>query len=400
LVINHQTIKQVLDWLLTPTVFAPLRGGRLATWKPRLLAATAVLWATADLSTLHDRFAQARQIITRVFRWHLAPGVSYQGFLKMLAQWQDELLAAVVPQFRERMQEVQQAQWETAGYAVFAGDGSRVALARTAALAVVFAPRRRRRKAPRRHRTVARRKQAATRRKQAAARRTAKPQTPAARQKKATSPQLWLTLLWHVGSGLPWAWRTGPAGASERDPLVSMVPELPAQALVVADAGFVGYTLWQALLTAGHHFVIRVGANVRLVRQLGWTRAPAQVVYLWPDQAARKCQPPLVLRLVVVPDGKQSVYLVTDLSTARLSDRHVATIYAARWPHEVCQSQPVKMSWCPLRVLVTTIIYLRGLVKREERRDVDLFPCNHDFFDQTLGHGLAIGKGEAIEVLA
>ena len=46
-----------------------------------------------------------------------------------------------------------------------------------------------------------------------------------------------------------------------------MVPELPPQALLVADAGFVGYDFWQALLTAGHHFVIRVGANVRLIRQ-------------------------------------------------------------------------------------------------------------------------------------
>ena len=53
-----------------------------------------------------------------------------------------------------------------------------------------------------------------------------------------------------------------------------------------------------ALLTVGHHFVIRVGANVRLVRRLGWTREHAQVVYVWPDQAARKRQPPLVLRLV------------------------------------------------------------------------------------------------------
>ena len=57
-----------------------------------------------------------------------------------------------------------------------------------------------------------------------------------------------------------------------------MVPELPAHALIVADAGFVGYALWQALLTAGHHFVIRVGANVRLLRQLGWVREHAQVV--------------------------------------------------------------------------------------------------------------------------
>jgi Transposase DDE domain len=168
-----------------------------------------------------------------------------------------------------------------------------------------------------------------------AVRRGRKKQAAAARHKKATSPQLWLTLVWHVGSGLPWAWRTGPSGASERDHLVAMVPELPAHALLVADAGFVGYELWQALLTAGHHFVIRVGANVRLLRQLGWAREHAQVVYLWPDQAARKRQPPLVLRLVVVQDGKQPVYLVTDLSKSRLSDRQVATIYGARWGVEV-----------------------------------------------------------------
>ena len=127
----------------------------------------------------------------------------------------------------------------------------------------------------------------------------------------------------------------GTVGSSERDQLLAMVPELPAHALIAADAGFVGYALWQALLTAGHHFVIRVGANVRLVRQLGWTREHAQLVYLWPDQAARKGQPPLVLRLGVVHDGKPPVYLVTDLPKSGLSDRQVATIYGARWGVEV-----------------------------------------------------------------
>jgi hypothetical protein len=58
-------------------------------------------------------------------------------------------------------------------------------------------------------------------------------------------------------------------------------------------------------------------------------------VYLWPEQAARNRQPPLVLRLVVVHDGKQPVSLVTDLAQSRLSDRHVATIDAARWGVEV-----------------------------------------------------------------
>jgi hypothetical protein len=320
LVINHQTIKQVIDWLLAPAVFVRLPGRKGATWKPRMLAAAALWWATSELSTLHERFAQARKIIAKVFRWQPAPGGSSQGFLKMLAKWQPELLGVVVAYLREQMAEVLPAQGETAGYVVFAGDGSRVALARSESLEAVFAPPRRRTKARRGKQT---------------ARRGRKRQAAAARHKKAASPQLWLTLVWHVGSGLPWAWRTGPSGASERDHLVAMVPELPAQALIVADAGFVGYAFWQTLLSAGHHFVIRVGANVRLVRQLGWTREHAQVVYLWPDQAAQKRQPPVVLRLVMVHDGKQPVYLVTDLPKSCLSDCQVATIYGARWGVEV-----------------------------------------------------------------
>jgi hypothetical protein len=252
----------------------------------------------------------------------MAPGGSCQGFLQRLAKWQPELLGVLVPHLRARRHEVHAAQWETGGYVVFAGDGSRVALARSASLEATFAPQRRRIRA-------GRGKQAA------GAPRAPKKQAAAARWKQATSPQLWLTLLWHVGSGLPWAWRTGPSGASERAHLVEMLPELPAQALLVADAGLGGYELWQTLLTTGHHFVIRVGANVRLLRQLGWVREHAQVVYLWPDQAARKRQPPLVLRLVVVQDGKPPVYLVTDLAKIRLSDRQVATIYGARWGVEV-----------------------------------------------------------------
>jgi hypothetical protein len=62
-----------------------------------------------------------------VFRWQPAPGTSYQGFVKMLGQWQPALLAAIVSHLREQMQAVGAAQWETAGYVVFAGDGSRAA---------------------------------------------------------------------------------------------------------------------------------------------------------------------------------------------------------------------------------------------------------------------------------
>ena len=87
LVIHHQTLKQVLDWRLTPALVAPLRGRRQARWKPRLLAAAALLWATSEASTLPERFTQARKIIQQGFRWQLAPGVSSPGLLKRLAKW-------------------------------------------------------------------------------------------------------------------------------------------------------------------------------------------------------------------------------------------------------------------------------------------------------------------------
>jgi len=36
LVINPQTLKQVLAWVLAPAVFASLPGRSQATWQPRL----------------------------------------------------------------------------------------------------------------------------------------------------------------------------------------------------------------------------------------------------------------------------------------------------------------------------------------------------------------------------
>src|SRR5262245_35800254 len=148
LVINHQTLKQVIDRLLAPALFASLRGCRPATWKPRLLAATALLWATSALPTLHPRVVQARKISRKVFRWQPAAGGSTQGFLKMLAKRQPELLGAIVPHLRECMRGGHPQRWQTAGYVVFAADGSRVALARTKSLEAVFAPPRRRQRKP------------------------------------------------------------------------------------------------------------------------------------------------------------------------------------------------------------------------------------------------------------
>src|SRR5438045_9799869 len=91
LVINHQTMKQVIDWLLAPALFASLRGRREARGKQRMLASTALLWATSERATLHERFAQARPLIRRVVHWPTAPGVSHRGSMELLATWQPNL---------------------------------------------------------------------------------------------------------------------------------------------------------------------------------------------------------------------------------------------------------------------------------------------------------------------
>ena len=66
IVVNHQTIKQVVDWLLLPSLFTGMKARSNASWKPRMLAVAALLWATSELTNLKDRFEQARQPST----WH------------------------------------------------------------------------------------------------------------------------------------------------------------------------------------------------------------------------------------------------------------------------------------------------------------------------------------------
>lgn len=143
-------------------------------------------------------------------------------------------------------------------------------------------------------------------------------------------------MLYHVTLGLPWAWRSGPSDSSEREHLSEMAQELPSNALMAVDAGFVGYDFWNELNNACVSFVARIGGNVKLLKNLGYVRRQENIVYVWPDKAQRNKQPPLVLRLECFFDGKERVYLVTNvLDAKRLSVQQMIEIYAARWRVEV-----------------------------------------------------------------
>lgn len=116
-----------------------------------------------------------------------------------------------------------------------------------------------------------------------------------------------------------------------------MLDELTAEALLLADAGFVGYNVMQDVLQSGHQFIIRVGANVRLLRKLGYAVVERDnTVYLWPDRIAQQGELPIVLRLVVIHNGRHPVYLLTSvLDEKRLSADQVIDLYHRRWGIEV-----------------------------------------------------------------
>jgi hypothetical protein len=302
-------IAVALEWLVRPQLFGQWSFRKNCRWTPASLVRAALLWAWGEETALGDRFFAARQTIARLTDKQ-QESVSYQAFVKLLKRHSALLLFALVEALQRRMREALQDSYRVAGYVAFGVDGTRIDVPRTVANEQAFGARRCR------TRRRGRRRRAA--------------------HKKAAAPRLWLTTLWHVGTGLPWGWTHGASDASEREHLLQMLAWLPERSLLTADAGFVGYEFWKTLLDGGHDLLIRVGANVTLLKQLGCYRECEGRVYLWPDRAARRRQPPIVLRLVVAQGGKHPVYLVTSVLTkTAISDRQVIELYRARWGVEV-----------------------------------------------------------------
>lgn len=313
--LNQVCLQQCLGWLLGGVDWSSISFRADCSWTPQTLAAGALLWAWSGEETLTERFRTMRRIAICLAGGQQQLAETYQAFTKVLRRWTDQLVAALQVALHHRMAVALPQYWQVSGFILFGIDGSRIELPRTRSHEQAYSSVRHRRGHGKRR----------------SARRLANKDVL-----KSNSPQLWLTTMWHAGTGLPWDWRTGPADSSERAHLREMLSGLPQGALVAADAGFVGYEGLRQIVAGERHFLLRVGANVRLLKKLGWARESGGTVYLWPDEAARHGQPPLVLRLVVAHNGKHPVYLVTDIRSRRkLTDRQIIELYAKRWGIEL-----------------------------------------------------------------
>src|SRR6516164_5733502 len=155
------------------------------------------------------------------------------------------------------------------------------------------------------------------------------------------APTLWLTALVHLRLGVPWAWRWGQGTASERDHLRRMLPVLPAAALLVADAGYVGYDLMRTLLQRRACFLIRMSSKATFYREGRGrpSRFRDGVVYYWPPSKKKgeSRWAPLRVRLIRVRGrrGQHDVWLATNvLDRGRLSAAQAGRFYRWRWESE------------------------------------------------------------------
>lgn len=302
---NLQALKAVFENLIGDEVASFKRHGN-AVVKPAALAAMAMIcWGWSTCETLGDRVTQASRAVRRLLRTDVI--TTRQGLLSALARCGNSLTALVVDQLAQRLAVLR---WRTVDRPTFAVDGTKFSAPQTQANEARFAANAANKKSRRRKRYKKR-----------------------GDAKKASTVQLLTTVLWHLGSGLPFRWRIeGPEG-SEQASLRAMIDELPAGARIVGDAAYVGYPLWSEIITSGRTFVVRVGSNVTLLKKLCAFKTSDDCVFCWPLRALQNKRPPLMLRLIVVNNGRRPIYLVTN--EFDLTDQKAWDLYQQRWGVEV-----------------------------------------------------------------
>lgn len=288
---------------LTPALYKQAHQQRhsqrqAARWatQPLILVLLLMTWCCGDSQP--ERFETARAFCVVLLPKRRRPGRTVQGFQKALAKVPTRLLRTVAAGIRTVLATRLANQWFTHGFIPIGCDGSRLECPRSAELE----------------------------------------QRLGKANKKGSAPMLCLTALVHLRLGIPWAWRLGQATASERTHLLRLLPLLPAGALLVADAGYAGFDVANALVQHNICFLVRMFGNITLYTQqaVALTDYREGMVYHFAAQD-KKPQPPLRLRLIRVraKKTKQDVWLLTNvLDRRRLPAARAALFYRWRWENE------------------------------------------------------------------
>lgn len=274
----------------------PGRGSQ--RWTLESVLYVSLLMVLEAAPTLTERFHQARQKVVAMFAGRRRPGGTYAGFVKARRRLTRAQIRVTKRQLCRHHRRIAGPFWRRQNWLAFAADGMRVQLPRTAANEKAFGG--------------------------------------AARANSA--PELSVTSLYHLGTGLPWAWRIGPGTEPEQVQLRRMIGQLPRGALLLADAGFTSFELLRALTQRGVEVLVRMGSNRTLLTGLedACVRVRGEWVWLWPQRKQTR-YPPLKLRLVRFEQANHSpMCLATSVRDERLlTDQQIGQFYRRRWGQEV-----------------------------------------------------------------
>jgi hypothetical protein len=314
----------MLDWFLSNgDIFSKVKFHGNTSWLPKSLVWLALCWAWSESRNLTDAFTEAVSCCKIIST--SAALSTYQGFLGALTRWTSEFIRLLCLLLQQRMEEIGGKFWRIGRWVPIAFDGSRSTAPRTMSNEKAFCAA-----------NYGSGKTAQYRKKKSKGMRRKKNQKNPAHPQE---PQVWITLMWHLGLRLPWMWRLGPSNSSERAHVIDMLHagKFPKNTLFCGDAGFVGYPLWSEILNCGGQFLIRVGANVSLLAESAdFQLLRKGLVLCWPKAMMRSHQRPLRLRLVKVRIGKLQVCLLTSvLESANLSTQQIIQFYKLRWGIEV-----------------------------------------------------------------
>jgi Transposase DDE domain len=295
-----------LRHFLTPEVFRqaqdaaghPARSDTRWLLRPLILVLLLLNWSAGD--TLEERFEAARTFyVCRVAPKRRRPGQTPEGFALALARLPFFVLRLFASALRVRIAQVFSDVWRVDGFVPIGCDGTRVACPRTEQLEKRLAH----------------------------------------DESSDTPPQVWVTAMVHLRLGLLWSWALGKSDANERRHLHQLLPTLPADALVITDAGYQGYELAAEMSSRDVSFLMRVSSqtvlySIGLPEVATWSDG---VVYWWTKEAQRRGLPPLELRLMRVSSssGKSNVWMVSNvLDKARLPLAAAGRFYKMRWENE------------------------------------------------------------------
>jgi hypothetical protein len=328
-----QSFLECFGYFLTPQVWKQAqqaaRHRRAWRWQPQplIFVLLVMTWYAGD--SLPERFETARAFYVALHQRRQRPGKTFAGFEKALGKLPLPVLRAVVHAVRCRIAQVFADRFLVDGFIPLGCDGSRLACPRAQELEQRLAVRKKKRQRQKAVPTC--------------------PQTPAlepgpgpSKDKETTkaapaAPQIWVTAVVHLGLGVLWSWRLGKGTANERQHLRYLVETLPRLALVIADAGYVGYELLTALQAAGLSFLIRVSSRAPLYapERLGLGRFHEGRVYYWPSWAQAQDLPPIPVRLLRIRSVKTDVWLLTNvLDAERLPRQTASKFYRWRWRNE------------------------------------------------------------------